>query len=210
MKNLQTTLTMLLKKQSLTVTELARQTGLPQPVVYRIVKGEVTNPKVCNLLTIAKFFNLTLDQLMGEAPIHSDEHKLGTSNTYPRLVPLILWEEIFNWLQAPNSVTSVGSAFGNASMSNKTYALKVKDSTMLPLCPKDTILIVDPALSPKDEDFVIAHLPGQKQAFFKQLFFDVDKAYFFSLDPRFEPFILENPSKLPVLGVIRSIQTHFR
>ena len=49
-----------------TETELARLTGTPQPTVHRWLAGEAREPRHSKLLPIARYFNVTLDELLGK------------------------------------------------------------------------------------------------------------------------------------------------
>ena len=68
MENLSAVLTHLMSKNGLTSSELARKTGVAQPVIYRLMSGETENPQILTLKPIADYFKLTIDKLSGSAP----------------------------------------------------------------------------------------------------------------------------------------------
>ncbi len=49
--------------------ELAERTGIGQPVVHRIASGETHNPKLGTLRPLARYFGISIDTLIGEAPM---------------------------------------------------------------------------------------------------------------------------------------------
>lgn len=56
-------------RADITENELARQTGVPQPTINRILSGESRDPRTGTLEKLAEFFNVTVTQLRGEAPL---------------------------------------------------------------------------------------------------------------------------------------------
>lgn len=71
MKNLSEVLSSLMSEKGLSSSELARQTGVAQPIIYRLTKGDTTNPQIFTLKPIADFFDISLDQLIGAKPLRA-------------------------------------------------------------------------------------------------------------------------------------------
>ena len=71
MENLSTVLTYLMSEKGIKSAELARKTGVGQPVIYRMMTGETENPQVLSLKPLADFFDVSLDQLLGHSPLNS-------------------------------------------------------------------------------------------------------------------------------------------
>lgn len=68
-KSLSTILSHLMSENRITSAELARRTGIGQPVIYRIMTGSTDNPQVLTLKPIAEFFKISIDQLLGISPL---------------------------------------------------------------------------------------------------------------------------------------------
>jgi transcriptional regulator with XRE-family HTH domain len=92
MDNLTNVLTHLMSKNKISSSELARQTGVAQPVIYRLMSGGTENPQILTLKPIADYFSLSIDQLMGYKPltiteplnravVHEINNKLTTIKT---------------------------------------------------------------------------------------------------------------------------------
>lgn len=193
--NLSSTLNMLIKARDLNPSELARLTGIGQPVIYRILSGETSNPKTDTLKTIADFFSVSINFLLGD-PIHQSEINI---NKRYKDIPLIEWNEIECW-QETNEMSNSQKILTEAKISNGAYALKVKDSTMMPRFSEDTILIVDPSLTPKNRDYAIILHGKQNIPIFRQILFDCNKVYAKPLNPAFKMILLKKPYKF--LGVV--------
>jgi len=54
--------------------ELARKTGVAQPVISRLMTGVTNNPQILTIKPIADFFNVSLDQLLGMSPLDVRNH----------------------------------------------------------------------------------------------------------------------------------------
>lgn len=210
MMKLNTILKMLLKEHQLSESELARRTNVGQPVIHRMASGETDNPKVATLIPIARYFSLTINQLMGVDPLPKDRMP-GTYN--PQIhawskVPLLTWEQLAEWPSITKKSPQDIRISTDAEVSEKAYAIAVKDSTMLPRFPEGTLLIIDPELQPEDKDFVIAVLKGQKQPTFKQILIDGDDVYLKPMNPDFNTVLLDKEPKF--LGVMVQARMDFK
>jgi transcriptional regulator with XRE-family HTH domain len=65
---LSTILKRLLFKKDMKPVDLARELNMPQPTIHRLVTGKSTRPYKSSLEPIAKYFDVTVDQLIGEDP----------------------------------------------------------------------------------------------------------------------------------------------
>lgn len=91
MENLSTTLSRLMSERGIKSAELARKTGIGQPVIYRLMTGTTDNPQLLTLKPLANFFGVSLDHLVGLSPskskpldtvsLHTLNNKLTTIKT---------------------------------------------------------------------------------------------------------------------------------
>jgi len=197
-------------EQDLSASELARRTGIGQPVIYRIVTGETDDPKVGTLQAIANYFAVSISQLIGDEPL--PKNRLPGMHSKAAFgwskAPLLSWEEVIGWPKNKGKFPELEYILTDADVSPHVYAVKVKDTTMRPLFPENTVLIVDPALTPEDRDYAIVHVDNQKHAIFRQVLFDGQSIYLKPLNPDFKMMI---PSKKPVfLGVVVQSKGDFK
>ncbi len=66
-------LTTLLKKALLTESELARKINVPRATINRLVSGRTPDPRASTLNSIAEYFNVSVDQLIGKKPLLLDQ-----------------------------------------------------------------------------------------------------------------------------------------
>jgi len=92
MDNLSSVLSYLMSRQGIKSAELARKTGVGQPVIHRLMTGATDNPQISTIKPIADFFGVSLDQLVGlvslnnqpslnDALLHDLHNKLTTIKT---------------------------------------------------------------------------------------------------------------------------------
>lgn len=173
-------LNQLMADKKIRVAELARRIHLPQPTVHRIATGACEHPHLSSLEPIATFFSISVSQLKGLEPIPRLDHACK--------IPLLTWEEALGWPTKKKLLTHDDYILTDAIVGNHGYALKIKDASMDPVFPKDTILIADPDKPAKDRGFVIVKLANYPQAIFRQLLLDAGDRYLKSLSPDLEQY----------------------
>src|SRR5690348_10569311 len=98
----------LMEEAGVKEAELARQVGLPQTTINRLLLGGTTDPRAYTLKPIADFFSVTIGQLCGFEPV-SPHRLLGATNpTRPaacRSIPIIPWEKVKSWVFDRKKVT---------------------------------------------------------------------------------------------------------
>ena len=191
-------------------SELARRTGIGQPVVHRICSGETDNPKVATLSPIANFFAISIDQLIGNVPLPADRIP-GTFNPDTqgwRQIPLLSWNQVLNWPNLKEQTAPLPNISTDLDLSQHAYALVVRDTTMEPRFPVGTILLIDPALRPNSLDFSIVHIEGQQLPNFKQVLIDGEHIILKPLNPDFKTLLLDKPHQF--LGVMVQSRMDFK
>lgn len=210
MKKLSSILKSLMAEVSISESELARRTGIGQPVVHRIASGETDNPKVATLSPIANFFAISISQLIGDEPL--PENRLpGTYN--PGIhgwiqVPLLSWEQLPEWPNLTDHSKPTLSVSTDLNLSDNAYALVVKDNTMEPRFPEGTLIIADPAIQPENRDFAIVCIEGHKAPTFKQVLIDGNQTYLKPLNSDFKPFLLDKKHRF--LGTMVQARMDFK
>ena len=210
MKKLSSNLKGLMAEIHISESELARRTSIGQPVIHRIASGETDNPKVATLSPIANFFAISISQLIGDEPL--PEHRLpGTFN--PGVsgwmqIPLLTWEQAVEWPDLKDHSKPTQSISTDMTLSAHAYALVVRDTTMEPRFPEGTILVIDPSLEPRDRDYGIVYVEGNKLPTFKQILIDGDATYLKPLNPDFKTVLLDKKHKF--LGVMVQARMDFK
>lgn len=209
MVNLSTILRTLMHEVGITVTELARQTGIGQPVIHRMASGETDNPKVGSLSPIAKFFNVNISQLIGDLPLDHERFK-GTHNPFYRKwsrLPLLNWQQATQWPEVlvPHEIQSYIST--EANVSDNAFAIRMEDTTMADRFPLGSIMIIEPGMETQDKDFVAIHIENEDNIQLKQILLDGPDTYLKPINPDFETKKITQ--KYRVLGVMIQALTEY-
>lgn len=160
---------------NVTRSELSRQTGVPQAVIYRLYTGENTNPKLATIQKLAAYFNVSSSQLIGETPLPVDKafyrYHQKKKHIWNR-VPLIAWKDTATWPDAlpvykQNKDTRYVST--DACTDKTAYAVIVENSAMQRVFPKGTCVIADPKRPPTPRCFVIMRFKDETVTRIRQL-----------------------------------------
>lgn len=209
-RSLSTLLKGLMAELGINESELARRTGIGQPVVHRICSGETDNPKVATLSPIANFFAISISQLIGDEPLPADRIP-GTFNPEAqswRQVPLLAWEQVLSWPKLPPKLGPLPTISTDIELGQHAYAVTVRDITMEPRFPEGTILIIDPDLKPNSLDFAVVHIEGLELPNFKQVLIDGEHTILKPLNTDFKTLLLDKPHKF--LGVMIQSRMDFK
>lgn len=156
--------------------ELARACGIKQPSINDWMSGRTKNISGENLLLAAQFFKVNPWWLAtGKGHKTLDGGTSGIGNVMPasigqRRIPLISSVQAGRMTEALEPFPP-GGAFEylltDLELSEHAFALEVEGRSMEPKFVEGDRLIVDPALSPRPGDFVIAK-NGHEEATFKK------------------------------------------
>ena len=169
--------------------DLARAVDMPPPTIHRLVTGKSSRPYKTSLEPIAGYFSITVDQLLGEDSITIQEAENGQTSLMKnnvRAIPIITWK---GTLALEEAITLGKKEIIVANdISEKSFALIMTDTSMEPLCPRGSILIFDPQLTPIDRSYVLVKLHDSKIPVFRQLLIDLEHKYLKPLNPDLSAF----------------------
>lgn len=167
----------LLFEHDMKAVDLAREVDVPQPTIHRIITGKSTRPYISSLKPIADFFRISTEQLTGEQTLSGKEQSIEKDVSFPskiKNVPLIPWNKILDIDTENNQFEKTPCI---SDISEIGFATLMQDSSMLPLFPKNSILIIDPSVQPTDRSYVLAKLTNPEQIIFRQLIIDLEHKY---------------------------------
>ena len=201
----------------LTQAELAKLVGISQQSLQKIEDGRTQNPR--KLLNLAKALHCDAEWLLlGTASEVRESASSYTNNNSSSLSletnlrPIITtqqaaqWPNIaelderkFDWIETPESTSK--SAF---------WLNVVGDSMMSPSgasVPEGYLILVEPSLTAKNGDLIIAKVADSKDVTFKKLVIDAGRTYLTPLNPNYRP--IEVPNDLTVIGVVTQARILF-
>ena len=150
-------LTMLIRLKKTSEARVAQDLNIPTMTIRRLLSGETTDPRISTLKTIASYFNISMDALVGSEQLMPQAINQPSK---PIFIPVFDWDNVNNketidlnqwknWI--PVSVRN------DTQISNKAFALESRPSMYPPFQP-GTIFLLDPELKPSDGDLVLVHL----------------------------------------------------
>jgi transcriptional regulator with XRE-family HTH domain len=179
----------LIQTAGISESELARCTGVPQQVINRLVTGKNTNPKITTLSLIAKYFNITISQLLKE------ELLFGSSDTILNKIPLLAWDEL--GLKPLNLLINEGNDTISieSNSCDSWFATKLLCDSMEPKFAKGTLLIFDKDKEISHLAFGLFSIEKKQEIIFRQIFIKERVTYIKCLNPQCECHKLVKLSK---------------
>lgn len=175
-------LQLLLKLQGdLSLSDLARETGIPQPTLHHIIEGKTKNPRKNALQKLASFFSISIPQLIGELPLSTSIPNTIKESFKISTIPIIDWELAKNWDTFPKDHKRFDEIIIEREINEGCFALQLNDASMEPVFHENSILIFDPSKTPKERDFILAYISKSDSVVFNRLFID-DTNYFLKQD----------------------------
>jgi transcriptional regulator with XRE-family HTH domain len=153
--------------------ELSRRTGVPQPTIHRILSGKTPNPRKHSIEPLAKFFNVSVDQMLGRIPLSKDRIS-GTFVSdiiHQKTIPILNLKEVFAWpeiLNKPDFRRNRNWLTTDSKINSLSFAFNIDNSTYSPEFKQGTLLIVDSQRKPKTNDFVV-YFPNHDQMLIGQI-----------------------------------------
>ncbi|MEO5351272.1 MAG: XRE family transcriptional regulator [Magnetococcus sp. YQC-3] len=215
--NLSERIKMARKQAGLTQKELAIRVEVSQTAVHKLESGrsKASRHTVAIALTCG-VDPIWLDtgrgemSLIGSTPGMSQAElaeaagkgELHRAQLFARL-PLISWEDASQSCEEPIESfhpTALAWLPIAPKTSDRTFALRVPDDSMEPEFQEGEMILIDPTLPGKHNQFVIARMEGDSLATFKQLTLVGSRTYLKPLNPRYP--LIDVQGGIRVCGVV--------
>lgn len=208
------------KQAKLTQKELADRVGISQTAVHKLECGRSrSSRRTVSIALTCGVDPIWLDTGRGEMTLigatpgmdhaalakAAEDGELYRAPIFARL-PLISWDDANNYCEESDELfhpKEVESWIPVAPRSSdRTFAIRVPDDSMEPEFQEGEIIIVDPTLPGKHNQFLVARMEGDTTATFKQLILVGNKKYLKPLNSRYP--LIDIQGSLHVCGVVVS------
>lgn len=162
---------------NISVSELARLTGIPQPTIHHILTGSTRNPRKKALEELSRYFSVSIDELTGQEPLPAVIPEAVKENLQISTIPVIKWESLKEWPLEITETQETQEILIDKKIDKYSFALIMPDSSMEPLFQQNSVLIFDAGKTPRDRDFVIAYLSKEGIVAFNRLFIENNTSY---------------------------------
>ncbi|MGD9153416.1 MAG: S24 family peptidase [Gammaproteobacteria bacterium] len=190
-------LKLLLNTARINESALSRAINIPRTTINRLASGKTPDPRASTLQAIAQYFNISVEQLLGNQPINAP-------NTPSKQIPIISWDAVNTWdaikqnLSISNHKSWVSST--NLNKAENNFAIKITGDAMWPLFAENTILIIDPDKQPKNRDFVLAYRGKNNETIFRQLIMEGQYKFLTAVNEIFPTVKLQDKDQ--IIGVL--------
>lgn len=165
--------------------ELSRETGLPTSTISRLRSAMAdSSPNLSSLIPIARYFEISVSQLIGEEPLPADSCGHFQPSDTHQYIPVLNQETVSAYL-AKQPVEELKYRCIDVPASQQAFAYIHPGSAMEPLFPANTCLVLDPERVAQQADFVLVWLKGERLPLFRQYLVDGDHVYLHALNPIF-------------------------
>lgn len=188
--------------QDMSESLLAKKINIPKATINRILSGRTPDPRVHTLTPIAQYFGISIEQLLGLAPLPNKDKvsDIPKGNFYT--LPFIEFNKIYEWQlkqykpEKNYRITSMRDDLLNQSC----YITKPNTQSMMPKFQNNTFLIVDLDSQANSDDFVIYFSSIDNSIYFRQLINEGNDLYLCAVHPGFE--VIKVTSDFIFLGVV--------
>jgi SOS-response transcriptional repressor LexA len=182
---------------------VAEMFSLTQRGAARWINGEVYPPKQKRRV-IAQKLGVNYDWLefaRGEPTVQN------TQQPGIKHLPLLTLHEAANYRTAIAGFAGQRVAI-DSQVSDQSFVVKSSGKAMAGQFPEGTLLVVDPAETPHDGDFVLASVKKIPEAIFRQLVMGDMSSYLVAIDPSFTTVELTRTDH--IIGVVVEAKLNFR
>lgn len=192
----------LLNKNSLDIKSLSAATNIPMATIVRMKKEE-NNPTISTIEPIADFFRVDIDDLLYEdlsGEQYQNKQKVGNV----RYISVINLDDIREWPLNFDKNVVIGTV---GSLNEGSFGISVDSDSLMPVFYKNSILIVDSGVKPKDGDYVFCLIEKNSIPVLRQIFIDGNNHFIKPINPNYGGMI--SAKKLNIVGVvIKSIENY--
>ncbi len=173
-------LNFLMKEKEISASCLARHVNIPLSSIKKIRNGSTPNPTVATLLPIARFFNVTVEEIVDINLIGCkiSLQKRNVNISSPAQIPIIRWEEVISWPDVP--VVKRDTIFSEISFSPFAFALYV-DREDFGVFASGSLLLIEPQLIPSHRDYILMYDGGMQIPHLRRILIDGEKIFIQSL-----------------------------
>lgn len=199
----------LLIKHGITEAELSRRIDVPRATINRLVSGRTPDPRASTLETIADYFKISVDQLLGKQPIFFSPSENISAPVGTKL-PIIDWSNIRNWKETIKELKTQHNndwILVDSSIEKGQFACKITGESMWPNLQDNSIVIIDPERKAKNKDFVVAHIKAMDDVIVRQLIIEGKYNFLKASNPIFPIIQIEDNDD--IIGVIVQTRNNY-
>lgn len=192
----------LLKEHGINESELSRRTNIQQPVLNRIRNGETLSPNLEILMTLANYFTISIDQLIGYAHLPENTAGCHTNSHFGwNEVPVLSWKDCGTYSANPKDCKAIDYICIDIDLKGRNiFALVVDNNRSMPSFKQGSYLIFEIDSTIKDGDYFLMQTDKKSAPALREAMFDGDNLYAANINRSIEEYQQIEPSQ--VLAVL--------
>ncbi|MCH9763032.1 MAG: helix-turn-helix domain-containing protein [Gammaproteobacteria bacterium] len=176
---------LMIKHGNISVSDLAKATGLPQPTLYQLYTGVTENPRKKTLQALAHYFSVTVNQLLGKDALPAYLPEKIKAQLDLNTAPLLTWDDLYRWPDHIN-FEHKKEIFLDKQPNKQTFAINMQGASMAPVFPDGCLLIFDGEKPIKNNDCAIILIKKTNLFVFKKISTLKHCTYAKSINPTFD------------------------
>lgn len=205
MDTLSTVLETLIQNSGVSESALARRMGITVATLNKIKSGIMSNPTLRTLESIAQYFGISIDQLVGNAPL--DTYFQNNLHCIPFVDISSLEKTNIQELNYDTHKDWMRVELLPEIKSHNIFTTMYTGDAMYPLLDKQTIVVIDADNLPTNKSLVLAYISNTKELLIRKLLVDGAYQILKPLNQSFPDINLTEKDK--ILGtVISTIKNH--
>lgn len=198
----------LLERESINASTLARNINVAERNLYRLISDKNSNPTLSSLRPIAKFFNVSVSQLIGEDVLNFDN--ASYSRRTISNIPLIELSELTAIIESHEESNARETISTDATVSDKSFAFRINHGGLEPCFPKGSIVVIDTNRNYSHGNFVLIISDNEKMPQMREIISDGSDICLKSANPALSQIKMSRLSTNDkVLGVVAQINSYY-
>lgn len=194
---------LLARHHELSLSELARQTNIPQPTLHHLVNGLTKKPRRKVLEALANYFKISIAELIGQAPLPESTTEELHRKFKMSIIPIISWDSLKKWPSNRKNINQLGELIFTQAIGKHSFALLMKEAVVELLFPESSILIFNSEIKPQEKEIVIVYSGTEDKIRVNRLFIENSDYYLKQQQPNGDiTFIKLNLEKDKILGAL--------
>lgn len=186
-----------------TAAKIAQGTGVPPQTLTRLLSGKTDNPTLSTLRVIASYFNVSIDQLVSAKGVITEKQESLKLSETDNLIPIVQWDAAKRWAKKERrDGADLIASHSDLRVANTkdTFGLILTGESMYPQFSEGTLLIVNSALKPKNNDFVVAYISSSRDTVFRRMVIDGSYTFLSSINQSYPKVDISDD--VQIIGVV--------
>ena len=185
----------LLRLHNIDIKNLSMQVGIPPATIARIRRAD-SNPTVATIEPLLDFFRVDMDTLL-YIDMSKPEYQYKKQSGDFVYIPVVEMQDAKKNITTSKIIKFTGAA---GITGKHVFGVNISTEALAPAFQNNSIVIIDPDLTPKESDYVLCCLENDPNLVFRQIFIDGSHYFFKPINPGFGE--MKFYKKFNIIGVV--------